>query len=180
MNALILVIPSPKYFILLKATRNPYSGPTTASAAWNGSLMRLAPVPLSYANSFIEAVEKSGESSRTTHGAIGAVDSCRYLGGLIAGATTRVDKKDLLSERYSREPGYWDDNPLCTEVDTVAKGLFKEKSPPVVKRSGYVVECLEAALWAFYNADSFEEGCLLAVNLGDDSEKLCELATYGS
>ena len=107
--------------------------------------MRIAPVPLSYANSFIEAVE----SSRTTHGAIGAVGSCRYLGGLIAGATTRVDKKDLLSERYSSEPVYWDDDPLCTEVDTVAKGSFKEKSPPVVKRSGYVVECLEAALWAF-------------------------------
>jgi ADP-ribosylglycohydrolase len=29
---------------------------------------------------------------------------------------------------------------------------------------------LEAALWAFYNSSSFAEGCLLAVNLGDDAD----------
>jgi ADP-ribosyl-[dinitrogen reductase] hydrolase len=28
---------------------------------------------------------------------------------------------------------------------------------------------LEAALWAFYHSDSFREGCLRAVNLGDDA-----------
>ena len=29
---------------------------------------------------------------------------------------------------------------------------------------------LEAALWAFYHGGSFREGCLLAVNLGDDAD----------
>jgi len=29
---------------------------------------------------------------------------------------------------------------------------------------------LEAALWAFFNSESFREGCLLAVNLGDDAD----------
>ena len=29
---------------------------------------------------------------------------------------------------------------------------------------------LEAALWAFYKSKSFEEGCLLAVNLGNDAD----------
>ena len=33
-----------------------------------------------------------------------------------------------------------------------------------------MIECLEAALWAFHNSESFEAGCLLAVNLGDDSD----------
>ena len=36
--------------------------------------------------------------------------------------------------------------------------------------TGYVVKSLEAALWAFYSSDSFEEGCLMAANLGDDAE----------
>ncbi|HBY77548.1 MAG TPA: ADP-ribosylglycohydrolase, partial [Cyanobacteria bacterium UBA11148] len=36
--------------------------------------------------------------------------------------------------------------------------------------TGYVVKSLEAALWAFYHSQSFEEGCLLAVNLGDDAD----------
>ena len=29
---------------------------------------------------------------------------------------------------------------------------------------------MEAALWAFYKSNSFEEGCLLAVNLGEDAD----------
>jgi len=32
------------------------------------------------------------------------------------------------------------------------------------------VKSLEAALWAFNKSSTFEEGCLLAVNLGDDAD----------
>jgi ADP-ribosylglycohydrolase len=47
---------------------------------------------------------------------------------------------------------------------------LKEKTPPVIKGTGYVIDCLEAALWAFHHSESFESGCLLAVNLGDDAD----------
>jgi len=50
-------------------TREPYCGSTHPRSAGNGSIMRLAPVPLFYALSPEEAIEKAGESSRTTHGA---------------------------------------------------------------------------------------------------------------
>ena len=33
-----------------------------------------------------------------------------------------------------------------------------------------MVQSLEAALWAFYDATSFEEAVLKAVNLGDDAD----------
>ncbi|OPY30367.1 MAG: ADP-ribosylglycohydrolase [Methanobacterium sp. PtaU1.Bin242] len=33
-----------------------------------------------------------------------------------------------------------------------------------------MVKSLEAALWAFYNSEDFQEGCLKAVNLGDDAD----------
>jgi ADP-ribosyl-[dinitrogen reductase] hydrolase len=33
-----------------------------------------------------------------------------------------------------------------------------------------VVKSLEAALWAFHDNDNFRDGCLLAVNLGDDAD----------
>lgn len=53
----------------------------------------------------------------------------------------------------------------------MALGSFKHREPPEeVKGSGYVVRSLKAALWAFYNSDSFREGALLAVNLGDDAD----------
>lgn len=47
---------------------------------------------------------------------------------------------------------------------------FREKEPPAIQGSGWVVKSLEAALWAFQKADTFEEAVLKAVNLGDDAE----------
>jgi ADP-ribosyl-[dinitrogen reductase] hydrolase len=65
-------------------TNEPYCGSIDPQTAGNGSIMRLAPVPLRYAADFAVAVERSGESSRTTHGAATSVDACHYLGALIA------------------------------------------------------------------------------------------------
>ena len=33
-----------------------------------------------------------------------------------------------------------------------------------------MVDCLEAALWAFQRSETFRDGVLLAVNLGDDAD----------
>ena len=151
-------------------TRKPYCGSSDPMSAGNGSLMRLAPVPLFYIKKSAEAIERSGESSRTTHGAKTAVDACRYFGGLIVGAVQGVSKEELLSDRYSPVEKYWQKNRLVREIDKIAAGSFKQRKPPEIEGSGYVVRCLEAALWAFCNSHSFREGCLLAVNLGDDAD----------
>jgi ADP-ribosylglycohydrolase len=151
-------------------TGEPFSGPTDPQQAGNGSLMRLAPVPMFYAASPETAIEKSGESSRTTHGADVCIDACRYFGGLIAGALAGATKDDLLSDHYAPIPGYWKKHPLDPQIDEIAGGSFKKKNPPEIKGTGYVVQSLEAALWAFYHGNTFEEGCLLAVNLGDDAD----------
>ena len=151
-------------------SRQPYSGSADPWSAGNGSIMRLAPVPLFYARQPAEAIEKSGQSSQATHRAIAAIDACRYFGGLLAGATNGVGKEELLAVRYSPVPGHWDQHPLVDEIDEIAAGSFKRKSPPEIKGTGYVVKSLEAALWAFHHGDSFREGALLAVNLGDDAD----------
>jgi ADP-ribosylglycohydrolase len=151
-------------------TQEPYCGSTDPRSAGNGSLMRLAPVPLFYAKSPLEAIEKSGESSRTTHQAATAIDACRYFGALLVGAVMGVSKEELLSERYTPILGYWEENPLVDKIDEIARGSFKHRQPPEIEGSGYVVKSLEAALWAFYHSRSFRDGCLLAVNLGNDAD----------
>jgi ADP-ribosylglycohydrolase len=151
-------------------TQEPYCGSTDPRSAGNGSLMRLAPVPLFYAKSPLEAIEKSGESSRTTHQAATAIDACRYFGALLVGAVKGVSKEELLSERYTPILGYWEENPLVDKIDEIARGSFKHRQPPEIEGSGYVVKSLEAALWAFYHSRSFRDGCLLAVNLGNDAD----------
>lgn len=52
----------------------------------------------------------------------------------------------------------------------MARGSYKQRNPPQIRGGGYVVDSLEAALWAFYHSIFFEEGCLMAINLGDDAD----------
>jgi ADP-ribosylglycohydrolase len=151
-------------------TRKPYCGSTHPRSAGNGSIMRLAPLPLFFAADPELAIGKAAESSRTTHGAVTAIDGCRYLTALLVGAVHGVSKEELLSPHYCPVPEYWTHHPLVPEIDEIAAGSFKHRQPPEIRGSGYVVKSLEAALWAFYHGDSFREGCLLAVNLGDDAD----------
>jgi ADP-ribosylglycohydrolase len=151
-------------------TGEPLAGSTDPFAAGNGSIMRLAPVPMRYAANPAAAVRWSGESSRTTHGAREAVDACRFLGGFIAGALRGATKDELLSSHYSPVPDLWEKEPLAPRIDDIARGSFRERGPPEIRGTGYVVESLEAALWAFHRGRDFREGALLAVNLGDDAD----------
>lgn len=149
---------------------DPYSGPTDPNTAGNGSLMRLAPVPLAYARRPAEAVARAADSSRTTHGAPECISACRYYAGLIVGAVQGAPKEVLLSGAYEPAPGFWDAEPLAPKVAEVAAGSFRRRNPPEIRGSGYVVATLEAALWAFAHTDSFAEGALRVVNLGDDAD----------
>jgi ADP-ribosylglycohydrolase len=151
-------------------TGNPIAGSTSHDSAGNGCIMRLAPVPMFYFNHPEEAIEKSAESSRTTHGAPACLDACRYLAALLIGALSGSSKEEILSSRYTPVPGFWDRRPLISEIDEIACGSFKRKNPPEIQGTGYVVRSLEAALWSFYKTDSFEAAILKAANLGDDAD----------
>ena len=151
-------------------TGESFCGPTAPNTAGNGPIMRLAPVPMYYALRPSEAIEKSAESSRTTHGARTCLDACRYLAGLLVGAIKGIEKQHLLSPLYCPIPDYWSQHSLADEVDQVARGSFAKKQPPAIRGSGYVVHTLEAALWAFHKSKTFREGCLMVVNLGDDAD----------
>ena len=89
-------------------TGEPFAGSTDPLSAGNGSLMRLAPVPMFFAYDAAEAISKSADSSRTTHAAEEAVDACRYFGGLLVGALSAVDKETLLSSGYCPAEGLWE------------------------------------------------------------------------
>lgn len=153
-----------------RETGEPYPGPTGEHRAGNGSLMRLAPVPMYYTDDPARAIEVSARASRTTHGAPQAVDACRYFAGLLVGALEGRPKEELLRPRFCPVEGLYEEEPLDPRVDAVAAGSFQEKEPPQIEGSGYVVRTLEAALWTFDRTESFEEGALAVVNLGDDAD----------
>lgn len=150
--------------------QNPMAGEVDPDFGGNGSLMRLAPIALAYAREPEKAIRYAQEMSRTTHGAAEPVDACRYYSGLIVGALAGQPKSVLLSDRFSPLGDFWASPGLSPKISAIAEGSFKVKHPPDIKGTGYVVDTLEAALWAFWTTNSFEQGALLAVNLGDDAD----------
>lgn len=149
---------------------DPYSGPTDEYDAGNGSIMRLAPVPMFFANNAEQAIHLAGESSRTTHGAVACIDACRYMSGILVALLHGASKDEVLAPRFHPTRGAWLESDLCPDIEMIANGSFKAKQPPEIRGTGYVVRSLEAALWAFHHSSCFRDGALLAVNLGDDAD----------
>lgn len=153
-----------------RATKEPAAGSTDPRSAGNGSIMRLAPVPMYFANDPVVAVREAAESSRTTHGAREAVDACQLLAAMLVGLLHGLPKDEALSTRFLEELAGLKIDTLAPEIGKIARGNYQHLNEDEVCGSGYVVRSLEAALWAFWHSESFEDGALLAVNLGDDAD----------
>jgi ADP-ribosyl-[dinitrogen reductase] hydrolase len=151
-------------------TGEPFAGSTDKYSSGNGSIMRLAPVPLLYSEDIKEAIKISGESSRTTHQSQLSIDGCKYMGAIIAGAVSSITKEELLSVEFTQIMQKLTGEIWADEINEVASGSFKRLDPPEIIGNGYVVKSIEAALWAFYKTENFKDGLLLAVNLGNDAD----------
>ncbi|CAF1379176.1 unnamed protein product [Rotaria sordida] len=149
--------------------------------AGNGALMRLAPVPLFYFRNPPLAVEYSGASARVTHGDKKAVDACRYYGALIVAAIRGEPFENLTNKSFYTEHKDWfGSDDLHEEVLRIAAGSYQKNDgyDKGIRGKGYVIDALEAALWAFWKyKGSFKDGVLAAINLGDDTDTTA--AIYG-
>ncbi len=150
------------------------SGDRAEHASGNGSIMRLAPVAIRYADRFPDSIDQLGrlaaESSLTTHASPQCLSACRYLALLLAGLIHGIDRREMLDPAWPPLEALREAEPLHREVELIVSGSYREKQPPEIQGSGYVIQCLEAALWAFHDANDFSEAVLRAVNLGDDAD----------
>ncbi len=146
-----------------RTTGDPFAGSEDPLSAGNGSLMRLAPVPLFYFPDAMAAERFAAESSRTTHAASECVDACRWFARVIHRALEGRSKEEVVfadAESFVGAPA----------IEAIARGSFREKSAEQIAGTGYVVASLEAALWSFVRTESFREAVLMAANLGDDAD----------
>ncbi len=136
--------------------------------------MRLAPVPICYADLFPDDIAKLGrlaeQSSLTTHASGQCRSACRYMALLLAGLMHGVPRDEVLSPSWEPLQQLCAAGPLHPDIDEIAEGSFRHRQPPQIVGSGYVVQSLEAALWAFHDAQDFRTAVLKAVNLGDDAD----------
>lgn len=150
------------------------SGDTSEHASGNGSIMRLAPVPIRYGDLLASDIEQlstlAEDSSLPTHASEQCLSACRYLAAVLAALIQGQDRAEVLSPDWKPLRHLNKIKPLHPLIHEVTQGSFRQKQPPAIKGSGWVVKSLEAALWAFHDADKFEKAVLKAVNLGDDAD----------
>ncbi|TXN80041.1 ADP-ribosylglycohydrolase family protein [Methylobacterium sp. WL8] len=130
----------------------------------NGSIMRLAPVATRYWNDPAKLQDAARRQSATTHPAVEPCDGSEALAVILAQAI----QGKTLSEVLNAPQG-----PYTEKVQRIADGSWRGKNRDDIRSSGYVVDTLEASIWAVAaSAGSFEETVLRAVNLGDDSDSV--------
>lgn len=142
-----------------KRTGKPYAGSVEERSAGNGSIMRLAPIPMFYLNDK-DMLSYAANSSRTTHGHEDCTSACVVMANMIKMALLGHDKDKIFSL------------PDCYVSGKIKNIIINQtyKNDSEIVGSGYVVKSLEAGLWAFYKGNSFKDCVLLAVNLGEDAD----------
>lgn len=145
-----------------QATGEPFAGATDEHSAGNGSLMRLAPAVVSTVGDENAARRIAAEQSRITHGAPQAVEACIWFADLLRRAILGEPKSSLLA------PGKWGGHQAMRSV--VSGASWRGRGRESIRSSGYVIDTLEAALWAVEQTHEFEAALVLAVNLGEDAD----------
>ncbi len=144
-------------------SQNPYAGSTDPYSSGNGSLMRLAPIPIFYHQDIEKTVKYAVLSSKTTHASADCLSACAYFSQVVWQALYgEQDKNQLFKPLIHYE---WSKN-----IQPILAGDFKQKSRDEIFGTGYVINSLEASLWCFYHTNSFKEAILMATNLGDDAD----------
>ena len=144
------------------------AGSTDPDDAGNGSIMRLAPVPIHYLNTPEVALERCVEQSRTTHQAPECLMACRLLGEVLIRALQGRSKDDILAPSEQMQP-------LTPTLKLIAKGDYKVNNNNI-RGTGYVVQSLEAAFYCFWSTHNFKDCVLMAANLGEDADTTAAIA----
>lgn len=139
---------------------DPAAGLQDGDEAGNASLVRLAPLAIFAASRPGLARLLSGKQSRATHANIECLDACELFVWQLVDALGGADKEAALRPRV-----------LALTPNTLAinGGDWRQKNRDEVRSSAYVVDTLDAALWAVGRASTFRETVLLAANLGEDA-----------
>jgi ADP-ribosylglycohydrolase len=150
------------------------SGPTDEFSSGNGSIMRLAPVPIAHAHHYPHNMymiaQRAAESSLPTHGSDQCISACVALGLITAAILNGESKETVLAPDWQVWQDLTDFYTMEPKIMEVIRGSYRTKHPQEIRGLGHVVASLEAALWAFDSSATFEEAVLKAVNLGDDAD----------
>jgi ADP-ribosylglycohydrolase len=150
----------------------------------NGSLMRLCPVPLLFLKSSpLQVAEMAKATSLPTHASPLCISSCAlfalYIHHLVHSTlpTAKERKLAVLNPDFdllggATKPSFH----LNEKTEAIRKGDgWRGVDREEVRTSGFVIHTLEAALWALDSFDSFEEGMMALLKMGEDVDTVSSL-----
>jgi len=180
-------------------SKTEYTDAGNKSTSGNGSLMRLAPVPIFYHKKPEEALKISYLHSKTTHQGDEAAETCRLMSHIIVKGINGEDKKTVLenlgntftTELYSvnclsksmAEEKNETNNSLRIEdrrwdwrkSEQYKYSLNRTKEDPTYIGS-YAMDALCMALHCLWTTDNFKDCVLKVANLGGDSDTVGSIA----
>ena len=150
-----------------KTTGQP-RGSTDPRSAGNGGIMRLAPAVLAARGDRDRAVDLARLQSLVTHAAAECLDAADVLARVLHAGIAGEGHDALTAAAQAGVPS--------PKIHAIANGSWRGKSRSSIRSGGYVVDTLEAALWAVGTSGDFAEAVLKAVNLGHDADTVGAVA----
>lgn len=141
--------------------RTIFSTVTKNNESGNGTIMRLAPVPMVYDGSYETLIGVAELSSKLTHSSSEASECAITMAQIIVNCYNSDDKDFILS------------NVNSGIMDLVARGKEDLKLNP----TGYCMHTLEVAIRGFYKYNNFIDGLMYVISLGEDTDTVG--AVYG-
>lgn len=154
-------------------------GGKTESDNGNGSLMRILPITF-YGEKLVgqDLMKLIEEVSSLTHGHNRSKLACIIYVVFAIQIFEGYEKEEALNrtivfvnsncvDSYSDEFRYF---------ERILRKKIINASENEIESTGYVIDTLEAALWAFFTADGYRNTILKAINLGGDTDTIAAIA----
>ena len=151
----------------------------------NGSLMRIMPAVLYCCNLDLpagDAIDIIHKVGGLTHAHIRSNIACGLYyfmaSAVLSGDGSLTERLQMSLDRgFAFYEHYLADHENLEYYDRMRDlEAFASLPEGSIRSSGYVVDALEAAIWALANSGSFDGALLKAVNLGDDTDTVGAIA----
>ena len=145
-------------------------GETSERSNGNGSLMRILPVSIFFANESAKTIiQKSFEISVLTHNHIRSKVACALYSLIVSDLLKGKNLYEALANANRVITPYIPENEKI-HFKRILNFELLQLNRTAIKSTGYVIDTLEAGLWCLFNSTDFKEAVLKAVNLGSDTD----------
>lgn len=146
-------------------TISPFTGSRLKMHSGNGGLMRLAPLVLWDISNASGAIDTALNGVMTTHASSICIDTARLMAIVLVRFMYGHTKQDVLGTSLGKSQ--------VKETKELFEGKFRDKKREEIETGGYAIHSLEAALWALWHTETFEDGMKMLLTMGDDVDTVC-------